>query len=300
MIYWLTIGNGVKKMEKKSNFRLRAYVSTFLGFSGLVLLLSGIVLYISPPGRVAHWVNWRFLGGTKDQWSALHTILSFLFIAIGIWHLVYNWRPFIHYLKGKTSSLLRWKRESTTALLTVVLIGVLAVLDIPPLSYVTDLGEMATNSWEVKENKPVIPHAEQLSLKAYSKASRIPLEQMMTQLVSLGYQAKETETLEIIGKNLKMAPMALAAMFGRIPRLQDDKYMNSENTGLSMEKLSLYEYGERMGIPVKRLINRLALNGYEAVDTESIENIAEKLETSPAALMELFSRPPQADWKLEK
>jgi len=287
-------------MEKKSGFHLRAYVSTFLGFSGLVLFVSGIVLYISPPGRVAHWVNWRFLGGTKDQWVALHTILSFLFVAIGIWHLVYNWRPFIHYLKGKKSSLLHWKRESTTALLSVVLIGVLAMLDIPPLSYVSDIGELATDSWEVAENKPVIPHAEKLTLKAYSKTAGVPLEQIVKQLTSLGYQAKETETLEDIGKKLKISPMSLAQMFSRTPRSQDEKKREGGDPGLSIEKLSLSDYSGRTGIPLKRLINRLELNGYKAVDTETIEDIAGKLDTSPAGLLELFSRPPQSDAKLEK
>ncbi|NOY22944.1 MAG: DUF4405 domain-containing protein [Acidobacteria bacterium] len=289
-------------MRKKSGFHLRAYVSTFLGFSGLVLLVSGIVLYIAPPGRVAHWVNWRFLGGTKEQWIEIHTILSFLFVAIGIWHLVYNWKPFIHYLKGKTSSMLRWRRESATALLTVVLIGALAMLDVPPLSYVSDLGEMASNAWEAAENKPVIPHAEKLTLKAYSKAAGIPLEQMMKKLASLGYPAKETETIADIGKKLKMAPMALAEIFARAPHSSEGVKVEPEpgTSDLPMGKLSLSAYSNRTGIPVRRFINRLAINGYRAVDTEMIGDIAKKLNTSPAALIELFSRPPQSDPKLKR
>ncbi|MCK5879289.1 MAG: DUF4405 domain-containing protein [Holophagae bacterium] len=287
-------------MKKKSGFHLRAYVSTFLGFAGLILVVSGIVLYIAPQGRVAHWVNWRFLGCTKDQWAAVHTILSFLFAAIGIWHLVYNWKPFIHYLKGKASPLLRWKRESTTALLTVILIAALAILGIPPVSYIADFGEMVTNSWKVGENKPVVPHAEQLSLKAYGVAAGVPLEQILKQLVSLGYQAKETETLEDIGKKLKISPMALAEMFSRTPRSQIEKTGGGVDADSPIEKLSLSEYSGQTGIPMRRLINRLELNGYKAVDTEVIEDIAGKMEISSAALLELFSRPPQADSKLEK
>ena len=71
-------------------------------------------------------------------------------------------------------------------------------------------------------------------------------------------------------------------------------------SGLGMGKLCLSGYSEKVGIPLKRLINRFALNGYKAVETETINEIAAKLNTSSAALIELFSRPPQADWKLKE
>ncbi|NOZ12056.1 MAG: DUF4405 domain-containing protein [Acidobacteria bacterium] len=288
-------------MRKKKSFRLRAYVSVFLGFSGLLLLVSGLVLYIAPPGRVAHWVNWRFLAATKEQWIALHTVLSFLFVGIGIWHLVYNWKPFIHYLKEKGRSMFHWKRESAIALVTVLLIAALALLNVPPLSYISELGTMASNAWETPKTKPVMPHAEKLTLKAYARAAKIPLVQIEKRLAALGYRAAETDTLEKIAGKLKVSPMSLAELFARESRFHGERKEGSiSDAGVSVAKLSLSEYSGKTGIPVKRFIRRLSINGYTATETDTIGEIAAKMNTSPAALVELFSRPPQSDPFLKK
>lgn len=41
----------------KRKFRWRAFISFGLTYIILVLLISGIVLFMAPPGRYAHWVK---------------------------------------------------------------------------------------------------------------------------------------------------------------------------------------------------------------------------------------------------
>ena len=70
----------------------RSFISFLLTWSFAILIVSGIVLYIAPHGRVAHWVNWRLLGLTKDNWAAIHTIIGYLFMIVAVVHFVFNYR----------------------------------------------------------------------------------------------------------------------------------------------------------------------------------------------------------------
>jgi hypothetical protein len=42
-------------VKKKINWR--SFTSIYMGFSFILMALTGIVLYIAPPGRVAYWSN---------------------------------------------------------------------------------------------------------------------------------------------------------------------------------------------------------------------------------------------------
>lgn len=46
--------------------------SVLVAVSFVMLLLSGAMLFVAPPGRVANWSNWRLLGLTKHDWGGLH------------------------------------------------------------------------------------------------------------------------------------------------------------------------------------------------------------------------------------
>ena len=88
-------------INKKNRFSWRAFTSILLVWSGLVMAVSGIVLYIAPTGRVAHAAVWTLMGLDKEGWGAVHTILSFIFTIFAILHIVLNWKPLISYLKDR-------------------------------------------------------------------------------------------------------------------------------------------------------------------------------------------------------
>ena len=79
-------------MTKMKRFHTRAFVSLLLTCSFFVLLVTGIVLYITPQGRVAHWTGWTIAGLGKEQWSAVHIVISLLFLTSAALHLYFNWR----------------------------------------------------------------------------------------------------------------------------------------------------------------------------------------------------------------
>ena len=63
-------------------------------------MVSGVVLFVSPPGRVANWGNWRMIGLTKHEWTGVHTWFAAVFVVTAVFHLVFNLRPLMNYFQG--------------------------------------------------------------------------------------------------------------------------------------------------------------------------------------------------------
>ena len=88
-------------MTKQNTFKTKAFTSFAITWTFLVSGLAGLILYISPKGRIANWNVWTMIGLEKDQWAAIHTVMSFLFLILAIIHLfVFNWPVFMAYLNG--------------------------------------------------------------------------------------------------------------------------------------------------------------------------------------------------------
>ena len=65
----------------KKRFSAKGFTSLLLTCSFLVLAVSGIILFMTPKGRDAHWTNWTMLGLGKEGWGAVHINNSILFLA---------------------------------------------------------------------------------------------------------------------------------------------------------------------------------------------------------------------------
>lgn len=82
---------------------LKKTTSLTLAFTGLVVLLTSIVLYIGPPGHVGHFSPWSFMGLSKHYWGVLHLNSGILFCAALLIHVYYNWKLLFSYMKWKKS-----------------------------------------------------------------------------------------------------------------------------------------------------------------------------------------------------
>ena len=138
---------------------MRRWIGLLLTFSLFILLISGLILYIEPPGRIAFWTNWRFLGLSKHQWDNLHIVFGFLFLVFAFWHLILNFQS--------------WKRYFIQAkpllfgLFITVLVFWGTITYQPPFSWVIDWQQQIKRSWHL--SPPPIPHAELMPLKKVAK-----------------------------------------------------------------------------------------------------------------------------------
>lgn len=170
----------------KKNFSWRAFISFGLTYAFIIIFLTGIVLYLSPAGRIANWVNWKLIGFSKVEWQAIHTNFSYLFVILSVFHLfTVNWKTFISYLKNKTQRGLNRKRELLISTILTIIIFFGIIFSVPPFSSVMDLGEYLTESWENKETEPPIPHAELLTLTELAiQLENTPIEKIEAKLTA--------------------------------------------------------------------------------------------------------------------
>jgi len=185
---------------------MRSFVSLFLFYALGLTGLTGLVLYIMPPGRVAYWTDWRLLGLGKDQWEAIHILFGVLVIFLAAWHFYLNWKPFKRYL-GSTRA--PSKVLVSLTLITVAL-TVLAIKDLPPASLLMSLQERFEASWHKPAVPPPVPHAELLSLEAIVKREGLSLPKTMQVLEARGFKIPSSQmSLKELARLNKTSPADL-------------------------------------------------------------------------------------------
>ena len=173
----------------------RAMTSVLIAASFLLLLISGAVLFVSPPGRVANWSDWRMIGLTKHEWSGVHTWFAAVFVLTAVFHLIFNIRPLLNYFRDRLTRRpgLRWEWVVAVALCVGVFAG--AQTRIPPFSSLLNFGERVKRSWEDAQAAAPIPHAELLSLKELSIQAKVPYETAVERLEARGFKGIGPEAI---------------------------------------------------------------------------------------------------------
>lgn len=161
-------------MSVHKTFSWKAFVTFYVTLSFVVLGLSGIILFVAPPGRVANWSIWRLGALSKAQWQAVHTIFSLVFIAAAGLHLFFNWKVLTAYIRNRLNEGMRMKRELGAAASVGTLLLALTIAGVPPFSTVMDLGDDIKNAWAAPSDEPPVPHAEELTLEKLAEAVKVP------------------------------------------------------------------------------------------------------------------------------
>ncbi|ACB40102.1 conserved hypothetical protein [Pyrobaculum neutrophilum V24Sta] len=76
---------------------IRAIVIMLLIASGVIMAISGVVLYFAPSGPGSG--NAVILGATKHFWNNLHTYTGFSIIGLATAHVILNRRSLLFYTK---------------------------------------------------------------------------------------------------------------------------------------------------------------------------------------------------------
>ncbi|NTU67417.1 MAG: DUF4405 domain-containing protein [Chlorobiaceae bacterium] len=154
----------------KTSFNWKIFISFGLVLSFGMLLVSGVVLFISPPGRVANWTDWRMIGLSKAGWQEQHAVFGFAFAILSACHLFFiNWRAFLSYLKVRATEGLRSPGELFASLLLFLAFGVGTAYSLQPFSSVVDFGHRISASWEQQGKQAPVPHAEAMTLVELSR-----------------------------------------------------------------------------------------------------------------------------------
>lgn len=172
-----------------------------------VLLVTGIVLYVVPLGRVAAWAGWRFAGLDKDGWVHLHILLSALFLVVGVLHIVLNWSPIVSYLKDRSRRLRVLTPELGTAVALTALVAVSAVAGLPPLAWLLDLNDSIKDSASRTYGEPPYGHAELSPLRLFAQHTGLDLARARALLAARGIRvAADEQTIAEIARTNTVTP----------------------------------------------------------------------------------------------
>jgi hypothetical protein len=271
---------------KKDGFYWRAFVTFYVVFSFLVIAGTGLVLYIAPPGRVANWSEWTLGGLRKNQWQAVHTVFSFLFVLAASFHLYFNWRVIVAYIKSKLGEGVRRGRELALASGMAAAILGMTVAALPPFGTIMTLGEEAKNSWSNPATEPPVPHAEMWTLVKFAEATKVTVEQAMANLKQAGIPVADADT----------TLSAVAAAYRVTPREVYQKALGTAKAastplteGGGFGQKTVQEVAEQMHLPLETALDRLRQAGVkDAAGDANIRTLATSNGKRPFELVQIL------------
>jgi len=198
----------------RKGFSARALTSltTTIGFVGLAF--TGVMLYVSPQGKVAHWTGWTILGLEKDEWSAAHIAFSLLFLIASAFHIYFNWQVLLRYFKNACAKGFASKRELTIALALVGVCFVGAWQGWPPFAQLVAWNDAIKEYWARQSAPPPYPHAEESTLADFARRTHMTIEELVGKLEEAGY-APDDESVTI-GDLARQHGATPAQLFGAL------------------------------------------------------------------------------------
>jgi len=203
------------------SMRVKPFVSWLLAVTFLLLAASGVVLYLSPVGRIAHWSGWHVAGVNKEGWQAVHTNLAVLFVAAGVWHLVLNWSMLWGYVKTWGGKGLVFGPVGAAVVLAAVFVA--ATLEQwVPWRWIQQGNDRMKAHWEERLPRPPSPHAEEWTVAELAQRLAVPPEELIQALEADGFgQSTGQDTLAQIASRAGQAPyQVFEAIRRRFPQAE--------------------------------------------------------------------------------
>lgn len=255
------------------------------------VILTSIILYIVPQGRVAYWADWRLWGVSKTQWTNIHINTGLLFlIALGL-HTYYNWKPLMVYLKDRAKRFRLFTRDFNIALGITLFCLLGSYWLLPPFNWVIRLNEHFKDAGAAKYGEPPYGHAELSSLKSFAKKMNLDLNKSLTLLETAGLAVENADmNLAEIGRRYRVPPQMI------YQTIQPAQITSAEVNGSSMRladspppgtgNLTLAELCAQYGLAVNDVVGRLKTAGISVAQDATIKKNAAENQMSPSDLYE--------------
>ncbi|HDJ28183.1 MAG TPA: DUF4405 domain-containing protein [Proteobacteria bacterium] len=270
---------------------MRKITSLTLIIAGFIELVTSVVLYIMPAGRVAYWTDYHFLGLSKSQWDNIHIVVGFLLLVMAAIHIYYNWRSITAYLKNKAKELTFFTKSFTIALILSLYVAVGTLYNLPPMNYVLQLGEHFTTVANKKYGEPPYGHAELSSLKMFCRKMNIDPAQAEKKLAAAGIKMKgvEESLLEMARRN-DLSPQKLFDFFKDAVRVPEagDAFLFPENPSPNFGNKTIEDICERYDLPLLEVMDKLKRAGLKARAGDTVKEISSSNDRNPMSIFEII------------
>jgi uncharacterized membrane protein YgcG len=260
-------------------------VSVLIAASFVILVLSGIILFVAPPGRIANWTNWTLLGLRKHDWIALHVCFSTLFLIGAVFHLVFNWRPLLNYFKDRLTRRVgfRWEWLAALAICGGVWAG--TRVGVPPFSTLLAFSERVKEGWDQPRDRAPIPHAELLTLSELVEKAGVAMSTATNRLAARGITNASPDVVvrDLASLNARSAQQIYQSILAEPVRGgggggqkhgQGQGRGGGGGAGGGPGRKTLAEFCADEGIEVKAALARLEAKGLKASADLTLREIA--------------------------
>lgn len=290
-------------MRTRPALRFRPFVSILTGFSFAAVVVTGAVLFATPPGRVANWSNWTVWGLSKQEWSALHICFCALFTIASIVHIVLNFRPLVNYFASRIHSARRLRYEWIGAL---VLCGIAAwgsLRPFTPFSSLLRLNTTLKNSWDSQAGQqPPVPHAELLTITQLATQANIPVDTILANLKSAGIEVGPEDIFGTIADQAGYSPEQLFAIAAGQPETQRRGQRRGGGGGQAEDgggggaggggfgQQTLRQLCQESNLDMDTALERLRQAGIKASADQTIRQVADDNNIRPGEIRQLLQR----------
>ena len=264
----------------KDKIVIKKVVSLTLAFSFLIMSVTGVMLYIVPKGKVAYWANWEMFGLTKTQYGDIHITSMFLFLVITIWHIYYNWKPLVNYLKDSTKKITFFKKEFLIALVVNTLFVVGTLIGVEPFKLALSINDDIKSYWEKEYGSPPYGHAEESSLSSFSRYLRVDVKDAIKLLEAKNIKIENsTQTLLEISKKNGVSPKTISDI------IKPKQGITTKGIS-SLGRKTLGELAKMNKINLQKSIQFLEKKGFRATEQTKMREMANRLDKTPIELYE--------------
>lgn len=261
-------------------FQWRALISVLVALCFLMLAVTGIVLFVSPPGRVANWTDWSILGLRKSEWGGIHIWFGLLFLVVSVWHLALNWRPMLNYFKNRRRRAFGLRKEWLAACGIVAGISIGTKAGLTPFSSLLAWNESIKGSWEKPQTRAPIPHAELLTLRELAAMAGTELPVALVRLEAMGVKDATGDT--VVAKIADQAKVPAARVYEIISSNLAKSGAGGHSPGGGggagggggPGNKTLAQFCADEGIEVAVAQERLAARGFKSEPTQTLRELA--------------------------
>ena len=267
---------------------MKKITSLSLGFAFLIMSYTGVMLYFVPKGKVAYWADWHLLGLSKTQYGEIHTTSMVTFLFFGLFHIYYNWKPIVSYLKDKQKKVSFTKKEFLIAfgLNLIFVLGTLTMVQ--PFKAFLDLQADIKDGWTKEYGEPPYGHAEETRLKVFCKKMGIDYGEASEILTAKGIEFKAEDSLLLIAKTNALSPNDIYILIGKKKSSLSKKQSDVPSR---LGRKTLQELSDMKKIDLEKSLALLKAKGLSDIDKESrIKSIADELEVTPMDVYKLLQQ----------
>jgi hypothetical protein len=170
------------------------------------------------------------------------------------------------------------------------------IWSLPPLVYVSNLGEAIKSSWVTSpELEPPFGHAELVSLQTFCKKQRIPLDQAMLELRNAGFTVDSPKsTLIEIAESKRTSGMGVYEVIKKLEAKPEAmkpgatwtaEKVEETFSGTGLGNKTIGQIIKEMELNPGKAYQRLKAIDIEAKDEDRFKSLADKNNTTPIKLM---------------